>query len=133
MRARIVLLGALSLVAGCGDRPDESGLTAAAKKALVERYYACAAAGDFACVADTLHPQFADATAPEPASPRAHAKAFALDATRNRFEATVNGGETGVWAVELWTTKAGRTYNLLRSFDFAAGKIVAKRDLTAPA
>ncbi|MCA3256274.1 MAG: hypothetical protein INF91_11740 [Alphaproteobacteria bacterium] len=133
MRARLAPLGALALLAGCGDRPDESGLTAASKKALVERYYACAARGDFDCVTATLHPRFADATAREPSSPRAHAKAFALDATRNRFEATVNGGESGVWAVELWTTKSGKTYNLLRSFDFAQGKIVAKRDLTAPA
>lgn len=132
MRAPVALLGAL-LLAACGDRPDESGLTVAAKKALVERYYSCASRGDFNCVSQTLHPKFADATARDPASPRAHAKAFALDATANRFEATVNAGESGVWAVELWTTKAGRTYNLLRSFDFAEGKIVAKRDLTAPA
>ena len=132
MRARVAFLG-LALLAGCAERPDESGLTADAKKALVERYYACSKAGDFACIADTLHPDFVDRTSPHAASARAHAKAFALDATGNRFEVTVNAGETGVWAVELWTTKAGRTYNLLRSFDFAAGKISAKRDLTAPA
>lgn len=132
MRAPVALLGAL-LLAACGDRPDESGLTADAKKALVERYYRCAGAGDFECVAATLHPRFADTTMRDAASPRAHAKAFALDATSNRFEATVNAGESGVWAVELWTVKSGKTYNLLRSFDFAEGKIVAKRDLTAPA
>lgn len=111
----------LALLAACAsaDRPDESGLTQEQKVDLVERYYACAKAGDTKCIEATLHPAFRTIEGKALVARDTHAVQLADALSRNRLEARIlphEGGE--IWAVELWTSPHGQNRSLVQSFLF---------------
>ncbi len=111
----------LVVLAACSsaDRPDDSGLTHAQKVELVERYYACARAGDAACVQATLHPDFRAVEGKDYIPRGTHAVQLAGALERNRLEARVLPHEgREVWAVELWTSRHGQNRSMVQSFLF---------------
>lgn len=117
-RATILLLAMLAACSNA-DRPDESGLTQAQKVELVERYYACAQAGDAVCVQATLHPDFRalEGDAFIPRGPHALQLASVLE--QSRVEARIlphEGGE--IWVAELWTSRHGQNRSMVQSFLF---------------
>ena len=113
---------ALLLLAACtpADAPDESGLTQAAKRELVERYYACAREGDPSCVRTTLHPRFEATDHPSgPVSGAAHAETLVAQLQRARVESRIMPHEASdVWVVEMWVDKHGSAASRLRTFTF---------------
>jgi hypothetical protein len=130
--ATCLTVASLALAAcSSADRPDESGLTAAEKGELVERYYACAREHDARCLRGTLHPVF-EAT-DDPAgtmAASAHAETMIAMLRGSRVETRVlphEGAE--VWVVELWIDRHGGASNRLRSFAFEDRSIRRKSAL----
>ncbi|MDO9487812.1 MAG: hypothetical protein Q7J32_05515 [Sphingomonadaceae bacterium] len=116
--------------AGCStaDDPDASGLNAAEKAELVERYYACARQQDARCVTATLHSDFraeAEAAGADVRSGHAGAMTGRLASARVELRILPHEGED-VWVVELWNDRYGRTTSLLRAFTFDDRLILRK-------
>lgn len=129
-RLSILTLAALAACASPDD-PDASGLNAAEKRALVERYYACATAGRASCVRDTLHPAF-EATDHRagPMNGAVHAETLLTELRRSRVDPHLlphDGAE--VWVTELWIDRYGGASNRLRAFGFAERRIRTKTPL----
>ena len=133
MRAAGAAAGALLALAACSsaEQPDESGLTAVEKRALVDRYYACARAADQRCVRDTLHPEFVATDHPAGPMTRAvHAETMVLELRKSRVEARIMPHEASdVWVVELWIDKHGASHSRLRAFSFEDRLIRSKTAL----
>ncbi len=118
------------MVTACasGDEPDATGLNAAEKAQLVERYYACAREQDAPCVTRTLHPDFRAAAEAAGADTRSgHAEAMTRRLATARIESRLlphEGAE--VWVVEVWNDRHGQTTSLLRAFSFDDRLILRK-------
>lgn len=119
--------GVLSACSSAND-VDASGLTAAQKTELVERYYACARQQDARCVTATLHPEFrAEGEAVAAASRAGHGEAMTYRLTTARLEARILEHEgPDVWVVEVWNDRHGATTSLVRAFSFDTSLIHKK-------
>lgn len=129
--AAIGLAAALSACSSADDA-DASGLTAAERTALVERYYACAREQDVRCITGTLHPDFVAPGEIAAAQSRAgHGATMASRLVSAKLESRVlphEGAE--VWVVEVWNDRHGATTSLLRTFTFSDRLIRSKTSLT---
>lgn len=127
---RIAAAGLVATTTACssGAGPDATGLDAAGKAELVERYYSCARERDARCVTATLHPDFRAAAETAGADARnGHAEAMTRRLEHARIEARIlpHEGEE-IWVVEVWNDRHGQTTSLLRAFTFDDRLILRK-------